>query len=172
MRHADGSTHGASSTIEPGLRRASEPTPKAMSDTASESIRIPVSGMDWLVIFAGLAAIGWVNWYFFVAGRTPALAVVSSGAGGGTGLQEQTIVVDGGYSPAVVRVKAGRPVRLIFDRRDNGSCSEEVVFPDFGIRKFLPTGEKTVVEVTPPQPGRYDFACGMSMLRGALVAEE
>jgi len=131
-----------------------------------------IQGTDWLVIIAGLAAIVWVNWYFFLAGRTPALAVVSAGTAGDTGLQEQTITVDGGYSPAVVKVKAGRPVRLVFDRRDNGSCSEEVVFPDFGIRKFLPTGEKTVVEITPPTPGRYEFTCGMSMLRGALVAEE
>jgi len=131
-----------------------------------------ISGMDWLVIFAGLAAILWVNWYFFLAGRAPALAAVAAGTLGNAGPQEQTITVDGGYSPAVVKVKAGRPVRLVFDRRDNGSCSEEVVFPDFGVRKFLPTGEKTVVEVTPPKPGRYDFTCGMSMLRGALVAEE
>jgi plastocyanin domain-containing protein len=80
--------------------------------------------------------------------------------------------VDGGYSPAVVRVKAGRPVRLVFDRKDSGSCSDEVVFPEFGVRRFLPTGKKTVVEVTPPKAGRYDFTCGMSMLRGALVAED
>ncbi len=130
------------------------------------------SGTDWLAILAGLAAIAWVNWYFFLAGRTPAVAASLAGTGRGAGSQEQTIVVDGGYSPAVVRVQAGRPVRLVFDRRDNGSCSEEVVFPDFGVRKFLPTGEKTVIEITPPEPGRYEFTCGMSMLRGALVAEE
>jgi plastocyanin domain-containing protein len=80
--------------------------------------------------------------------------------------------VDGGYSPAVVKVKAGQPVRLVFDRRDSGSCSEEIVFPDFGVRKFLPSGAKTAVEVTPPRAGRYEFTCGMSMLRGAIVAEE
>jgi hypothetical protein len=28
-----------------------------------------VTGGDWLVIAAGAAAIVWVNWYFFVAGR-------------------------------------------------------------------------------------------------------
>jgi plastocyanin domain-containing protein len=128
-----------------------------------------IGGADWLVILAGLAAIAWVNWYFFLAGRTPATAAVSAT---GTGPQEQTITVDGGYSPAVVKVKAGRPVRLVFDRKDSGGCSEEVVFPDFGVRRFLPTGERTVVEVTPPRAGRYDFTCGMSMLRGALVAED
>ena len=129
-----------------------------------------IGGTDWLVILAGIAAIGWVNWYFFVAGRTPALAAAPATSASGVGVQEQVITVDGGYSPAVVRVSAGRPVRLIFDRRDSGSCSEEVVFPDFGIRRFLPTGERTAVEFTPPAPGRYEFTCGMSMLRGAIVA--
>ena len=28
-----------------------------------------MSVTDWLVVVAGLAAIGWVNWYFFVASR-------------------------------------------------------------------------------------------------------
>jgi plastocyanin domain-containing protein len=129
-------------------------------------------GMDLVVIIAGFAAIVWVNWYFFVAGRIPAVAAASVGAGSGAVSQEQTITVDGGYSPALVRVKAGRPVRLVFDRKDTGSCSEEVVFPDFGVRKFLPTGQKTAIEVTPPKAGRYDFTCGMSMLRGAIIAED
>jgi hypothetical protein len=31
-----------------------------------------MSGTDWLVVVAGIAAIGWVNWYFFVASRRPA----------------------------------------------------------------------------------------------------
>jgi hypothetical protein len=55
-----------------------------------------IDGTDWLVILAGLAAIAWVNWYFFVAGRTSAAAAVSVGGGPGTGPQEQTITVDGG----------------------------------------------------------------------------
>lgn len=128
------------------------------------------TGVDWLVVFAGLGAIAWVNWYFFLAGRSPATA--ASAAATSTGAQEQVITVDGGYSPAMVRVKAGRPVRLVFDRRDTGSCSDEIVFPDFGVRRFLPTGKKTVVEITPPKAGRYDFTCGMSMLHGALIAED
>jgi plastocyanin domain-containing protein len=124
-----------------------------------------IDGTDWLAILAGLGAIAWVNWYFFIAGRSSAAA-----ASVGSRPQEQTIIVDGGYSPGVVQVKSGRPVRLVFDRRDSGSCSEEVVFPDFGVRRFLPTGEKTVVEIIPPKAGRYDFACGMSMLRGSIIA--
>jgi hypothetical protein len=30
-----------------------------------------ITGSDWLVILAGIAAIAWVNWYFFLAGRGP-----------------------------------------------------------------------------------------------------
>lgn len=117
---------------------------------------------EWIVIGAGLAAIGWVNWYFFVAGRSAATV-----AG-----REVVITVDNGYSPATIRARAGAPLRLVFDRKDNSSCSEEIVFPDFGIRRFLPTGEKTTIEVTPPKAGRYEFMCGMAMLRGTLIAEE
>jgi hypothetical protein len=29
-----------------------------------------LTGTDWLAIAGGAAAIAWVNWYFFVAGRT------------------------------------------------------------------------------------------------------
>jgi len=131
---------------------------------------------DWTVIAAGLGAIAWVNWYFFVAGRRAPAAVATAmttaaESAASTQPAEVTIVVDGGYSPSTVRVKAGQPVRLVFDRRDTGSCSEEVVFPDFGVRRFLPTGQKTPIDITPPEPGRYEFMCGMSMLRGALVAE-
>ena len=128
---------------------------------------------EWLVVLGGAAAIAWVNWYFFLAQRSVAVATVSgdtSTAGTG-GAARATITVDGGYSPAIVRVKAGQPVRLVFERKDSSSCSDEVVFPDFGIRKFLPTGERTIVELTPPTPGTYDFTCGMSMLRGKLIAE-
>ena len=126
-----------------------------------------MNGPDLIVIAAGVAGIVWVNWYFLYAGRSMVATASATSAA-----QEQTIVVDGGYSPAVVRVKTGRPVRLVFDRRDSGSCSDEVVFPDFGVRRFLPTGKKTVIEVTAPRAGRYEYTCGMSMLHGAIVAED
>jgi plastocyanin domain-containing protein len=126
-----------------------------------------VTTMHWLAIAGGLAAIAWVNWYFFLAERRSALATVSAGAA----VQQQTIVVKGGYVPALVRVKAGIPVRLVFDRQETSGCSEEVVFPDFGVRRFLPAFRQTTIELPAPGAGRYDFMCGMSMLRGTLVAE-
>ena len=138
-----------------------------------------ITAVDWTVILGGVTAILWVNWYFFFAERATAVATASAdssgaalgGDAGDTVPSEVEITVDGGYSPSAVRVKAGRPVRLVFDRRDTSSCSEEVVLPDFGVRKFLPSGRRTVIEVTPKNPGTYEFMCGMSMLRGRLIAE-
>lgn len=125
-------------------------------------------GAEWGVVIGAIALIAWVNWYFFIAGQAPALAVA---AAPGSVTAEVVIEVDGGYSPSTVRVRAGQPVRLVFDRRDDSSCSEEVVIPAFNVRRYLPTGERTTIELTPPAPGRDPFTCGMSMLRGTIIAD-
>lgn len=123
--------------------------------------------IDWAVVSGGLLTIAWINWYFFVAARSTATAVAGDG-----GVQEVTIQVRGGYDPADVRVRKGAPVRLVFDRQETSGCSEEVVLPEFGIRRFLPAHQKTVVEFTPGKAGTYGFTCGMSMLRGQITVEE
>lgn len=125
--------------------------------------------LDWTVILAGAAAVAWVNWYFFLARRGTAAAEITESRAGGT--QEVTITVHGGYEPAEVRLKRGIPARLVFDRQETSGCSEEVVIPDFGIRKFLPAFQKTTVELKPETAGSFEFTCGMSMLRGRLVVE-
>src|SRR6185503_16445904 len=113
----------------------------------------------------GSALIAAVNWWFF----GESAGGVATGAAGG--VQEARIVVRGGYEPAVVRVAAGHKTRLVFDRQETSGCSEEVVFPDFGVRRFLPPFEQTTVELEPLEPGQYDFTCGMSMLHGKLIVE-
>jgi plastocyanin domain-containing protein len=125
-----------------------------------------MTSVDWLVVAVGIAAIVWVNWYFFVA---EAGAVEASL--GGSGVQEIGIEVKGGYSPATIRVRRGVPVRLVFDRQETSSCSEEVVLGDFGIRRFLPAFQKTTVELTPTEAGSFAFTCGMGMLHGRLEVE-
>lgn len=126
-----------------------------------------MNAADYLVSATALAAIVWVNWYFFVAQRG---TVAATPAAGGE-RQEITVVVRGGYTPAAIRVRVGQPVRLLFDRQETSSCSEEVVLPDFGIRTFLPANRETAVDLTPARPGSYEFTCGMGMLRGKLIAE-
>jgi plastocyanin domain-containing protein len=122
-----------------------------------------------VVVAGGLAAIGWVNWYFFLAERRNQAVEAKVGA---TGVQQVVIRVEGGYSPARVRLRAGQPARLVFDRREDASDSEEVVIPELGIRRFLPAHQRTGVDLPPARAGAYEFTCGMGMLRGRLVVEE
>lgn len=122
-----------------------------------------------VVVAGGLAAIAWVNWYFFFAERRKQAVEAKVGA---TGVQQVVIRVEGGYSPARVRLRAGQPARLVFDRREDANGSEEVVIPDFGIRQFLPAHQRTGVDLADVQPGTYEFTSGLGMLRGSLVVEE
>ncbi len=41
-----------------------------------------MTAVEWLVVMAGIAAIVWVNWYFFFAQRTTAEADAPAGSGG------------------------------------------------------------------------------------------
>jgi plastocyanin domain-containing protein len=126
-----------------------------------------VTSAQIAVTLLGFIGVAWVNWYFFVAGRG-ASATASVGAGG---VQRIRIEVKGGYSPAVIRVRAGAPVRLDFHRDETNSCTEEVVLPDFGIRSYLPAHQTTPVSFTPAE-GTYEFTCGMGMVRGTIIAEK
>lgn len=85
------------------------------------------------------------------------------------GGEELRVLVDGGYAPDTLVVAAGERVRLIFHRHDRSPCSEEVVFPDQGVRATLAQHEDVVVELPASEPGEYDFHCGMGMLHGRLV---
>ena len=119
------------------------------------------------VTLLGLAAVLWVNWYFFVAGRGTAVAATAVAGG----VQRIRVEVKGGYMPAVIRVRAGAPVRLDFHRDETNPCTEEVVIPDFGIRTYLPAHRTTPVSFT-PTAGTYEFTCGMGMVRGTIIAEQ
>lgn len=119
-----------------------------------------------IVTIAGLLAIAGVAWFFWAPRRAGIQASVTS-----SGAQEATIVVKGAYTPDVIVVQHGKPVRLTFLRQETAACSEEVVFPDFARRVQLPEGEMVPVEFTPEQAGEYEFHCGMGMLRGKLLVQ-
>ena len=82
------------------------------------------------------------------------------------------IRVRGGYHPDTVHARLGEPVRLVFRREESASCSERVVFPDFGKSAMLPAHEEVTIDLTPDRPGTYAFTCQMGMLHGRLIVEE
>jgi len=117
-----------------------------------------------IVTLVGFGIIGWIVWYFWLwKGESVA---AREGAGGS---QVVDVTVRGGYSPALVTAEAGRPLRLNFTRREATPCGEEVVLPEFGRRAHLPEGREVSVEVTPREPGEYEFTCGMNMYKGKIV---
>ena len=112
------------------------------------------------LIMALLVTAG-VLWFFF-APRKAYRAPLRDG------VQEAVVEVKGGYSPAVIEAEAGVPLRLIFDRKEDGECSSHVVFSDFGVDLALPAFRTTTLTLHLDQPGEYPFACGMNMLHGTL----
>ena len=107
-----------------------------------------------------------VIWFFFLSEKEGTRLATADG-----GVQETNIIVKGGYTPDVLVVKAGQPVRLNFTRQETASCSEMVLFPDFNRSAKLPPGETVTIEFTPEKPGEYDFQCQMGMLHGKLIVE-
>lgn len=117
------------------------------------------------VTLAGLGLICLELWWFLLSKTTPKKAESREG------IQEMKITVNGGYKPNRVVVQAGKPVRLKFFRQDPSSCLEKVLFPDFRIAADLPLNQDIAVEFTPQKPGKYQFTCGMNMVRGVVKVQ-
>ncbi|MBI4499834.1 MAG: cupredoxin domain-containing protein [Gemmatimonadetes bacterium] len=120
---------------------------------------------DILVITIGLAAIVWELWFFLGPRRAATAAALAK-----TGAQEVRVLVKNGYDPDTILVEAGRPVRLHFYRDETAECSERVVFDNLNIDEALPPFQIKTIEFVPPTPGDYPFRCGMSMIKGRVVA--
>jgi len=119
-----------------------------------------------LVTLGGLGVIAGIVWFFWLEQTAGTHAAVTSG-----GYQEAMVLVKGGYTPDVIVVDRGKPVRLTFRREETTACSEMVIFDAFGKSAKLPEGEPVAVELMPDAPGEYPFACQMGMYRGTLVVE-
>ena len=123
-----------------------------------------MSAVELAVIVGGVALIAALAWYFFA----PRKATHASVEGG---RQVVDITVRGGYSPNLVRVEAGQPIRLRFDRQENSDCTARVVFPDLRKSASLTAFGTTTLDLDIDKPGEYAWACGMNMLHGTLIAE-
>ncbi len=125
--------------------------------------------MTWdriAVDLIGFGLIAFIVWFFWLVKAKSVRAAATSG-----GYQEQMVLVKGGYTPDVIVVEAGKPVRLNFVRQESASCSEMVLLPAFNKSANLPEGETVAVEFLPKEPGEYEFQCQMGMLRGKLIVE-
>jgi P-type Cu+ transporter len=123
-----------------------------------------VNPTDIAVVSGGLALTGLLGWFFFGPKRAHSAEQVGN-------VQEVKVTVNGGYSPDLVRVRQGVPLRIVFDRQESGECTSRVVFPDFAVNRSLSAYAQTTVELLPDRAGEFGFACGMNMIHGKLIVE-
>jgi plastocyanin domain-containing protein len=119
-----------------------------------------------LVTIGGVMLSMAIAWYFWFSTREGTTLAVTGGT------QEALITVKGGYSPDIIVVEAGKPVRLNFHREETALCSEQVLFPDFNQQATLTAFKTVPIDLMPTQPGEFGFQCGMGMLRGRLIVQE
>jgi plastocyanin domain-containing protein len=119
-----------------------------------------------VVTLTAIALVGFIVWFFWLKRTRGVRAGETSG-----GYQEAMILVKGGSTPDTIIVHSGRPVRLNFRREETASCSDKVIFADFGKSAELPTGVTVPVELLPKQAGEFAFGCPMGMFHGKLIVE-
>ena len=117
--------------------------------------------VDGVTILSALLLTGLLAWFFFGPKKTRQADMEE-------GVQLVRVSVKGGYSPDLIEVRAGVPVRMLFDRQEAGDCSSRVVMPDFKVNELLPAYATTAVEFVPQTVGDFRFACGMNMISGTL----
>jgi plastocyanin domain-containing protein len=115
--------------------------------------------MDKVIVTTlGAAAIGFIYWFFFGKRELTTDAKTN-----------WNITVDGGYKPATITIPKGKPSSITFTRKDPNSCLEEIVIPDFKIKKFLPLDKDITVVISPTVSGTFPIHCDMNMFHGKIL---
>ncbi len=105
---------------------------------------------------------------------SPALARVREGraAADADGVQTVSLVVRAGeYTPNLVRLRAGAPVRLRVTVEDRMGCATRLLVPDLGVDLPLSQPGSAEVLVAPLPAGSWVFTCEARMVKGVLVAD-
>jgi|SRR3989338_3824411 len=117
--------------------------------------------MDKIIVtLLGVFGMVFVYWFFLMK-KAKEVAVTGS----------IDIIVDGGYEPEVISISKNKTTQIHFLRKDTSSCLEEVVLPQFKIRKFLPLNQKVSIEINPKKTGEFPFSCGMNMFHGKIIVK-
>ena len=106
------------------------------------------------------------------SGRPPASAPAPSGLppSDADGVQHLVLQADeGGYSPSVLRARAGVQTELIVRTDARAGCTRALVIPSMGFERILGTGE-TPIRLGVLEAGTIRFTCAMGMYAGRIEA--
>src|SRR6266536_4438329 len=120
--------------------------------------------LDLVVVAGAVLSTAALGWFFFGPKKARSAELVGD-------VQEVRITVKGGYSPDLVRVRQGVPLRIVFDRQESGECTSRVVFPDFALNRSLSAYGQTTLVLLLYCAGELGFACGMVIVHGRLIVE-
>ena len=160
------------------------PVPGQPAQFMEREVRVGRTSGDFVEVLAGLSpgdSVVSAGSFFLRAeaerlglrgSRTPSSSgsQTFSGQPRATTQAAKILVTDSGYEPDKVSLRAGVPARLTFIRTSDKTCGTEVEFPSLGLKRSLPLNEPVVIEFT-PTAGEIAFACGMNMLKGAIVVQ-
>lgn len=119
-----------------------------------------------VLLILGVLTICFIGWWFFGEHDiSQALAVVSDEG------QKARVIVEGGYTPSLLKGKAGQPLELIFHRKDPSTCLEKVIFPELGVEASLPLFEDVIISIDTSRKGEITYTCGMHMYHGNIIIE-
>jgi sulfite exporter TauE/SafE/copper chaperone CopZ len=89
--------------------------------------------------------------------------------------KSQTINMDltyNGYSPNVLYIKAGVPVKWVINVKQMSGCTDAIMIESLGIKKDLVMGEN-IIEFTPPKNVKeIKFSCWMRMVWGKFIVTD
>ena len=86
-------------------------------------------------------------------------------------LEHQIVKMDltyKGYSPNVLSIKKDIPVRWIINVKEMSGCTDEIIMPEYNIKKTLEYGEN-IIEFIPKETGDIKFSCWMQMVWGKFI---
>ena len=79
-----------------------------------------------------------------------------------------------GFEPVNLKVPAGKPITLVFDRKTDNTCIKEVVITRADGTKIdekLPLNKPIEVTTSFAKAGTLTYACAMGMMHGILVVQ-
>ena len=116
-----------------------------------------------------------MNRVALTSGILIAVVILVTGAATNAGaakprLQTATVkITERGFEPYILKFRRGVRTRITFVRTTDSTCATEVVFPELGIKRYLPLNQPVAVTLTPRKKGELSFTCGMNMMRGKLI---
>jgi sulfite exporter TauE/SafE len=98
-------------------------------------------------------------------GTTPGAAQPAAAEVG----QTATInVLAHGYSPEVVRIKAGQPAKIHLVTDNIFSCTRGFTIPSLNVERILPATGTETIDIPASPPGQIAYTCSMGMYSGVI----